>query len=68
MNEEIPIVPLVIGGLVVAYLGFEVERQRSKLRDVFNIVDRKDSNIADALEELLRRGELKPYVPAHHSA
>jgi hypothetical protein len=65
MNEEIPVVPLVIGGLVTVYLGFEIERQRAKMRDVFNVVDKKDSVIADALEELVRNGQLKPYVPGH---
>lgn len=65
MNEDIPVVPLVIGGLVVAYLGFEIERQRSKLRDVFNVIDKKESVIADALEELVKSGRLTPYVPGH---
>lgn len=63
MNEEIPIVPVVIGGLVVAYLGFEIEKQRTKLRSVFNVIDKKESVIADALEELVKSGHLKPYVP-----
>lgn len=63
MNEELPLMPLVIGGLVVAYLGFEIEAQRSKLRDVFNVIDKKDSMIADALEEMVSNGRLKPYVP-----
>lgn len=63
MNEEVPLVPLIIGGVVVAYLGFEIESQRSKLRDVFNVIDKKDSVIADALEEMVSNGQLKPYVP-----
>ena len=63
MEEQVPVVPLVIGTVIVAYLGFEIERQRSKLREVFNIIDRKESVIADALEDLVERGELKPYVP-----
>lgn len=66
MNEEVPLVPIVIGGLVAAYVGFAIERERSKLRDVFNVIDRKESNIADALEALVSSGQLKPYVPGHH--
>ncbi|MDR3639134.1 MAG: hypothetical protein P4L84_35340 [Isosphaeraceae bacterium] len=65
MNEDIPLVPLVIGGLVTVYLGFEIEKQRSKMRDVFNIIDKKESVIADALEELVKSGQLKPYSPGH---
>ena len=63
MNEEVPLLPIVIGGLVVAYLGFEIEAERSKLRDVFNVIDKKDSVIADALEKMVSDGQLKPYVP-----
>ena len=63
MNEEVPLLPIVIGGLVVAYLGFEIEAERSKLRDVFNVIDKKDSVIADELEKMVSDGQLKPYVP-----
>jgi hypothetical protein len=63
VEEQVPVVPLVIGTVILAYVGFEVERQRSKLREIFNIIDRKESIIADALEMLVERGELKPYVP-----
>jgi hypothetical protein len=65
MNEEIPILPLVIGALALAYFGFEVERRRNKLRAIFNVVDRQESQVAEALEALVRSGQLKPYAPQH---
>jgi hypothetical protein len=65
MQEEgIPIVPLLIGSLILCYFGLEVTRQRNKLRSIFNVFDREESEIATALERMVASGELKPYVPA----
>jgi hypothetical protein len=63
MNEDFPIVPAVLGLLIASYFGFEVTRQRKRLREVFNVFDKSESVIADALESLVARGELKPYCP-----
>jgi hypothetical protein len=63
MNEEgIPILPIVVGALILAYVGFEVNRQRHKLRAIFNVVDRQESAIAAVLEQMVEHGELKPYT------
>ena len=41
MNEEgIPIFPLLVASLVLCYFGLEVNRQRNKLRSIFNVFDR----------------------------
>ncbi len=62
MNEEVPIIPAIVGLLVVTYFGFELTRQRGRLREVFNVFDKEESLIADALEGMVSRGELKPYA------
>jgi hypothetical protein len=62
--EEIPIVPIIVGALGVLYFGYEVERQRDKLRQIFNVFDREESEIAAFLESMVESGELKPFVPA----
>jgi hypothetical protein len=69
MNEEggFPILPFLIGTVILAYFGLEITRQRNKLRAIFNVVDRQESAIAAVLEEMVERGELKPYIPAHPS-
>jgi hypothetical protein len=64
MNEEVPIVPLVIGACILAYFGFEVERRRHKLRTIFNVFDKQESRIAEALQALVESGQLRPYVPS----
>ncbi len=60
--EEVPIVPILVGALGLLYFGYEVERQRDKLRQVFNIFDREESEIAAILEKMVESGELKPFT------
>jgi hypothetical protein len=64
MNEEFPILPAVVGTCVALFLGYEINRRRHKLRKVFNTFDRQESKIADALEQMVESGQLRPYVPA----
>ena len=63
MNEEVQILPLVILAGLAAYLGYEINRRRNKLRMVFNTFDKQESKIAEALERMVESGQLKPYVP-----
>jgi hypothetical protein len=68
MNEsEVPILPLLLGSLILVYFGIEVNRQRNKLRKLFNVFDREESQIASLLEAWVEAGDLKPYVPRHAS-
>jgi hypothetical protein len=62
-TEEIPVVPIIVGTLALLYFGYEVERQRSKLRQIFNVFDREESEIASALEAMIAGGQLRPYTP-----
>jgi hypothetical protein len=63
MNEEISIMPIVIGALAVLYFGYEVERRRHQLRETFNVFDKQESTIAQALELMVESGQLRPYIP-----
>jgi hypothetical protein len=63
-TEEIPIVPIVVGVLGLLYFGYEVEKQRHKLRQIFNVFDREVSEIAAMLEAMVESGQLKPYSPS----
>ncbi len=63
MNEEVPILPLVVGTFILCYFGLEVNRQRNKLRSIFNVFDREESEIAATLEKWVESGELKPFAP-----
>jgi hypothetical protein len=63
MNEEIPLLPAVLGTCLALFLGYEINRRRNKLRKVFNTFDKQESKIAAALEQMVQNGELRPYVP-----
>ena len=65
MNEEFPVFPAVVGACVALYLGYEINRRRNKLRKVFNVFDKQESRIADALESMVESGQLRPHVPSH---
>ena len=68
MNEEgTSILPLLLGALVLCYFGLEVNRRRNKLRSIFNVFDREESEIAACLERMVEGGELKQFIPAHPS-
>ncbi|RUL83944.1 hypothetical protein [Tautonia sociabilis] len=64
MQEDVPILPALVGVLIASYIGFELHRQRHRLREIFNVFDREDSLVAEALEGMVARGELQPYRPA----
>ena len=63
MNEDVQILPLAILACSGAYLAYEINRRRNKLRKVFNTFDKDESKIAEALEALIHSGQLRPYVP-----
>ncbi len=67
MNEEFPILPAVVGTCIALYLGYEINRRRHKLAQVFNTFNKQESQIADALEMMIASGELRPYVPVPSS-
>lgn len=67
MNEEISILPIVVGALAVLYFGYEVDRRRHQLRETFDVFDKRESTIAQALELMVESGELRPYVPGQLS-
>ncbi len=66
MNEEAPILPLIVAGLLLTCFGLEVERRKKKLRSVFDVFDKEESKIATALEEMVIRGEITPYIIPKH--
>jgi hypothetical protein len=62
MNEDIPILPMLVGAVGLFYFGYEIERRRHKLRQIFNVFDRQESKIAEMLELMVESGQLKPYL------
>ncbi len=46
---------------VVAYLVYEIDRRQKKLRDLFYVLGPDSAIMTAHLEELARRGLVKPY-------
>jgi len=67
VNEEISIMPIIVGALAVLYFGYEVERRRNLLRETFNVFNKQESKIAQALELMVESGQLRRYVPGQSS-
>jgi hypothetical protein len=61
-TEEIPIATILVAALGILYFGYEVEKQRNKLRQIFNVFDREESEIAALLESMVASGDLKPFI------
>jgi len=56
------VVSVVLGALAVAYLIYEIDRRKRKLRDLFYVLDGEDADISAELAGMVESGELQPYV------
>jgi len=61
-------VSVVLGALALAYLVYEIDRRKLKLRDLFHVLDGEEANTSAAdLLSMVESGKLQPYsrgVPA----
>ena len=55
--------PMAVVAWLCSYVGYEIERRRHQLRKTFNVFDKQESTIAQALEVMVESGQLRPYVP-----
>ena len=55
------VVTAAAAAAVLVYLGFEINRRQRKLRDLFFVLGPDSTVMADHLEELARRGVIRPY-------
>ncbi len=62
MGNASEAVTLFIGALMVAAIGYEINRRQKKLREVYNVLDKETKHIAHQLEEMVEQGRLKPYT------
>jgi hypothetical protein len=57
------VITVVAAAGVLVYLGFEIKRRQKKLRDLFYVLGPDSTIMADHLEEMARRGLIRPYRP-----
>ena len=56
------IVSVVLGALAVAYLAYEIDRRKRKLRDLFHVLGSEEADISAELADMVKSGELQPYT------
>lgn len=56
------IVSVVLGALAVAYLAYEIDRRKRKLRDLFHVLGSEEADISAELTDMVESGELQPYT------
>lgn len=54
-------VSVVLGALALAYLIYEIDRRKRKLRDLFHVLDSEEADISSDLLSMVESGELQPY-------
>jgi hypothetical protein len=55
------IITAAAAGAVLIYLCYEINRRQKKLRDLFYVLGPDSAVMAEHLEELARRGVIRPY-------
>jgi hypothetical protein len=58
------IMSLVLGALALGYLVYEIDRRQRKWHDIWDVLDGEDAIITGTLEDIVEKGELKPYAEA----
>ena len=56
------VMSLVLSALALGYLVYEIDRRQRKLHDIWDVLDGEDAVITDTLEDMVERGELRPFV------
>jgi hypothetical protein len=58
------VISVALGALALAYLVYEIDRRKRKLRDLFYVLDGEDADISADLLGMVESGELQPYSRA----
>ncbi|WP_045226575.1 hypothetical protein [Methyloterricola oryzae] len=62
MDKVSEIVTTLFGAVVIAAMGFEINRRRKHLREVYDVLDSDTKHVAATLEEMVSQGALRPYL------
>jgi len=62
MSQVSEAVTLFFAAVLIGALGFEINRRRKLLREVYDVLDKETKHIAAELEHMVKQGMLKPYT------
>jgi hypothetical protein len=54
-------ISIVLGALALAYLVYEIDRRKRRLRDLFHVLGSEEADISAELSSMVESGELQPY-------
>ena len=54
-------VSVVLGALAIAYLVYEIDRRKRRVRALFHVLDGTEADISADLLNMVESGELKPF-------
>jgi hypothetical protein len=54
-------ISVVLGALALAYLVYEIDRRKRKLRDLFHVLGSEEADISAELLSMVESGELQSY-------
>ena len=55
-------ITLFFGAVMVAAIGYEINRRQKQLREVYDVLDKDTQHVAFQLEDMIQQGKLKPYT------
>ncbi len=55
-------VTVLFAAVVVTAVGFEINRRRKMLRELYDVLDAETKHITAQLEDLVQQGNLTPYT------
>lgn len=62
MGNASEAITLFLGALMVTAIGYEINRRRKELREVYDVLDHETKHIAHQLEDMIEKGKLRPYT------
>jgi hypothetical protein len=62
MGQVSEAVTLFFAAVLITTLGFEINRRKKNLRELYDVLDSETKHIAAELEQMIEQGKLKPYT------
>jgi hypothetical protein len=53
---------LALAAVVVTATGYEINRRRKELREIYDVLDSRTKHVAAQLEDMIEQGHLQPYT------
>lgn len=62
MGNASEAITLFLGAVMIAAIGYEINRRQKNLREIYDVLDHETKHVAHQLEDMIQQGKLKPYT------